>query len=73
MLYWLGDDSLEHQASWEFLDRRIDNVMQFEKLKAQVQANPLLKPLLAGPNWLAQQIRRPKPAEDLPGTLTPRR
>ncbi|PCJ08429.1 MAG: COQ9 family protein [Rhodobacteraceae bacterium] len=73
VLYWLGDDSLEHQASWAFLDRRIDNVMQFEKLKAQVQANPLLKPLLAGPNWLAAQIKPPKPAEDLPGTLTPRR
>ena len=73
VLYWLGDDSLEHQASWDFLDRRIDNVMQFEKLKAQVQANPLLKPLLLGPNWLAAQIKRPKSAEDLPGTWTPRR
>lgn len=73
VLYWLGDDSLEHQASWDFLNRRIDNVMQFEKLKAQVQANPLLKPFLAGPNWLADQIKPPKGAEDLPGSLTPRR
>jgi len=72
VLYWLGDDSLEHQASWDFLNRRIDNVMQFEKLKAQVQANPLLKPFLAGPNWLAEQIKKPKAAEDLPGSWTPR-
>ena len=27
VLYWLGDDSQDHQASWEFLDRRIDDVM----------------------------------------------
>ncbi|TLP69044.1 COQ9 family protein [Parasedimentitalea maritima] len=73
VLYWLGDDSLEHQATWDFLDRRIDNVMQFEKLKAQVQANPLLKPFLAGPNWLADQIKRPVGRDDLPGSLTPRR
>lgn len=73
VLYWLGDDSLDHQATWDFLDRRIDNVMQFEKLKAQVQANPLLKPLLAGPNWLADQIKPPKSMDDLPGSLTPRR
>ena len=73
VLYWLGDDSLEHQASWDFLNRRIDNVMQFEKLKAEVQANPLLKPFLAGPNWLADQIKPPQAAEDLPGSLTPRR
>ncbi|WIY27182.1 COQ9 family protein [Parasedimentitalea psychrophila] len=74
VLYWLGDDSLEHQASWGFLNRRIDNVMQFEKLKAQVQGNPLLKPFLAGPNWLADQIKPPtKAADNLPGSLTRRR
>lgn len=74
VLYWLGDDSLEHQASWEFLDRRIDNVMQFEKLKAQIQSNPLLKPLLVGPNWLAQQIKAPSTRDDLPGSWSaPRR
>jgi ubiquinone biosynthesis protein COQ9 len=67
VLYWLGDDTPGHHATWEFLDRRIDNVMQFEKLKADVQKNPLLKPLLAGPSWLAGQIRKPKMAEDMPG------
>lgn len=67
VLFWLGDDSLDHQASWEFLDRRIDNVMQFETVKARVMNNPLLKPLMAGPNWLATQIRKPSGTEDLPG------
>ncbi|MFW8595462.1 COQ9 family protein [Cribrihabitans neustonicus] len=73
VLYWLGDDSLEHQATWDFLDRRIANVMEFEKLKADLQNNPLLKPLLAGPNWLAGQFRPPKDRDDLPGSMRPRR
>lgn len=73
VLFWLGDDSPDHQATWEFLDRRIENVMQFEKFKASVQKNPLLKPFLAGPNWLAQQIRAPANMPDLPGSLSPRR
>ncbi|WP_424978727.1 COQ9 family protein [Leisingera sp. S232] len=73
VLYWLGDDSLDHQATWDFLDRRIDNVMDFEKLKAGLQKNPLLKPLLAGPNWLAEQIKPPKPSGGLPGILNPKR
>lgn len=45
VLYWLGDDSLEMQATDAFIDRRIENVMQFEKLKAQVKDNALLRPL----------------------------
>lgn len=74
LLYWLGDDSHEHQATWEFLDRRIEGVMQFEKLKAQVNGNPLLKPFLAVPNWLAGQVKAPSRGNaDLPGSLTPRK
>lgn len=73
VLFWLGDDSPAHHATWEFLDRRIENVMDFEKLKAGLQKNPLLKPLLAGPNWLAEQIKPPKGRDDLPGSLKPRR
>lgn len=59
VLFWLGDDSLNHQATWDFLDRRIENIMQIEKLKAQVNKNPVLKPLMAGPNWLLNQIKPP--------------
>lgn len=70
LLFWLGDDSDDHQRTWEFLDRRINDVMQFEKLKAQVNKNPLLKPFLAVPNWLAGQVRAPgKTHGDLPGQL----
>ena len=67
VLFWLGDDSPDHQATWEFLDRRIENVMQFEKLKAQFRGNPALKPFLAGPEWLAAQIKAPAKRDDLPG------
>ena len=70
VLFWLGDDSPEHQATWAFLDRRIDNVMQFEKLKAQVNKNPLFKPFLAGPNWLMSQVKAPVRMKDLPGSLS---
>lgn len=34
-LYWLGDESDEASDTWEFLDRRIENVMDFEKVKAK--------------------------------------
>ncbi|WP_170789656.1 COQ9 family protein [Ruegeria lacuscaerulensis] len=74
VLFWLGDDSPDHQKTWEFLDRRIDNVMQFEKLKARVNGNPLFKPFLAVPNWLAGQVKAPmKMRADLPGMLNPRK
>lgn len=69
LLYWLGDNSPNHEATWAFLDRRINNVMQFEKLKARVNANPLAKQLLVGPNWLLSKIKAPHsaPSVDLPG------
>lgn len=35
LLYWLNDETENYCATWGFLDRRIANVMQFEKTKAQ--------------------------------------
>lgn len=69
VLYWLGDDSADNQATWAFLDRRIADVMQIEKVKAQVRDNKVLSGLLAGPNWLLGQIKAPPrtPNPDLPG------
>lgn len=37
VLYWLDDRSDNLAKSWEFLDRRIENVMQIEKLKAKLR------------------------------------
>lgn len=62
VLFWLGD---QEDATDAFIDRRIDNVMQIEKLKAKVKDNPLLKPL----SRFADKIKPPKtePNMDLPG------
>jgi ubiquinone biosynthesis protein COQ9 len=35
--YWLADNSPGHQATWEYLDRRIETVMKIEKLKAKIR------------------------------------
>ena len=35
LLRWFGDDSEEEKSTFEFLDRRIDDVMRFEAFKAQ--------------------------------------
>ncbi len=69
VLYWLGDHSEGHEATWAFLERRIEDVMQFEKFKAQVNKSPLLKPLMAGPNWLLSHLKAPAKMapRDMPG------
>ncbi len=38
LLYWLNDRSPDSEATWSFLDRRIDDVMKIEKLKSQVRS-----------------------------------
>lgn len=59
VLYWLGDTSEDDAATWAFLDRRIDNVMQIETLKAKARANPAVSRLLQGPLGLLGRIRAP--------------
>lgn len=72
VLFWLGDTSEGNAATWSFLDRRIDNVMQIEKLKGQVNGNPVLSKLMIGPNWLMSQIKAPNKMRqsDFPGSWT---
>jgi ubiquinone biosynthesis protein COQ9 len=72
VLFWLGDDSPGHQATWDFLDRRIDDVMQIEKAKAAIRENPLGKALLAGPGKLMEKFRTPHVPDDLPGRMMDR-
>ncbi len=73
VLYWLGDDSPGSAATWSFLDRRIDGVMQFERVKGAVQKNPLGRVLMAGPNAVLSCIKAPVRAakDDLPGYVPP--
>lgn len=35
--YWLADHSPGRQATWDYLDRRIETVMHIEKLKARIR------------------------------------
>ncbi|MEL7463450.1 MAG: COQ9 family protein [Pseudomonadota bacterium] len=59
VLYWLGDQSPEAEATWAFLDRRIENVMQFEKTKAKFKDNKLAGALFAGPKAVLGLIKAP--------------
>lgn len=72
VLYWLGDDSAHGQATDAFIDRRIANVMQVEKVKAQVNASPLLKPIIGPLSRLLGHIKAPTrmPNPGLPGSWT---
>jgi ubiquinone biosynthesis protein COQ9 len=71
VLYWLGDETEGHAATWEFLDRRIGNVMQVETFKAKVRDNPVLGRVLAGPLRALSRVRAPRQgAGGLPGRWT---
>ena len=65
VLFWLGDTSEGSTDTWAFLDRRIDNVMQFESVKAKLKDNPLIKGFAS----LLPDIHKPASAapDDLPG------
>jgi ubiquinone biosynthesis protein COQ9 len=67
VLYWMGDDSEDHAATWGFLDRRIEGVMRFETFKARVRDNPLLSKMLSGPLAVLGRIRAPVGAGSMPG------
>ena len=73
LLFWLGDDSADYHDTWDFLDRRIDNAMQFEKTKAMIGDNAALRPLLAVPQWLLGRVRAPSRDRfhDMPGSMNP--
>lgn len=63
VLYWLGDRSDGQADSWAFLDRRIDEVMGFEKFKARAARVP---GVAAATRLATGWIRAPHP-RDLPG------
>lgn len=69
VLYWLGDDSPDFAKTSDFIDRRIENVMQVEKVKGQLRSNPLTRPLMDIEAAVLGRIRAPnkEAAQDLPG------
>lgn len=67
-LYWLGDESPGNEATWAFLNRRIENVMQYEQVKAKVRKTPLYEAFMKGPGRVLDTIRAPgEPREGYPG------
>ncbi|NNU79693.1 COQ9 family protein [Halovulum dunhuangense] len=68
VLYWLGDDSPDMEATRAFIDRRIGDVMQIEKVKARFREHPIGKAVMAGPGRILSHVRAPgQGADDLPG------
>ena len=67
VLYWLGDDSLGYADTHAFIDRRIEDVMRFEKLKGQLRGNPLTKPLMQMQDAVFAKMRAPARRDDVPG------
>ena len=69
VLFWLGDDSLNHKDTADFIDRRIDDVMRIEKMKGQLRENPLTKPLMDLQADIFKRVRMPDMSQlrDLPG------
>lgn len=67
VLYWLGDDSQGFVDTHAFIDRRIDEVMRFEKLKGRLRDNPLTKPLMDIQEAFLSRMRAPTKPRDVPG------
>ena len=67
VLFWLGDDSLNSESTWKFLDRRIENVMQIEVFKSRFKANEPLSAMMSGPLKILEKLKRPVVRGDLPG------
>ena len=73
IVFWLGDESEDNAATWDFLERRIADVMRIEELKSNLRANPFTKGLMAGVDGLMGAVKAPDmtPRTDLPGRWRP--
>ncbi len=60
VLFWLGDESEGFVDTRKFIDRRIDNVMQFEKMKAKVKDGRLVQAFMDGPGKFLRNIKAPE-------------
>ena len=63
VLFWLGDDSPGSTNTWAFLDRRIDNVMKIEKVKASLRKAPVIGRVLE----FGTKIKAPMRDTNIPG------
>ncbi|NNL17375.1 MAG: COQ9 family protein, partial [Boseongicola sp.] len=70
VLYWLGDESPLANETMDFIDRRIDNVMQIEKAKTSLKKNPITKPLMDLKDTILSGVKAPDKTRfsNLPGS-----
>jgi ubiquinone biosynthesis protein COQ9 len=61
LAFWLQDDSDDSAETWAFLDRRIENVMGIEKVKAQISGLVSKLPDPLGLLALLRYGRQPRP------------
>lgn len=71
VLYWLGDET-GGEATNAFIDRRIADVMSFEKFKGAVKKTPVLGAFAGGLEKMLSGIKAPARGQqdDLPGRWT---
>lgn len=67
VLYWLGDESDEGVDTSNFIDRRIDDVMRFEKTKAKFRESALGQSFGKAFGSFFGGIKAPQAPDDLPG------
>jgi len=67
VLFWLGDQSPDSAETWAFAERRVEDVMRFERAKAKAQNDPVMGRVLALPFGVLRAIRRPV-GRGMPGT-----
>ena len=69
VLYWLGDESPDSRETWAFLDRRIDDVMEFERFKGLFRENQWTRGLAAAADALSSKVKAPSKERrfNLPG------
>ncbi len=72
VLYWLGDASPNFANTWAFLDRRIEDIMRFEKTKAQLNDIPLVRAAMWGPMQVLNMVRAPGAPPNAPGETSAR-
>lgn len=70
VLYLLGDQSPGATETRAFIERRIGDVMQFEKLKGRMRDNPLTRPLMKVQDEIMGRFRAPVRRHDVPGTMS---
>ncbi len=69
VLFWLGDKSEEGAETEAFINRRIADVMRFEKTKAKFRESPFGQSLSRNLGGFLDGIKAPIAPDDLPGKV----